>query len=38
MANRRSIVMAVGYSTAILTVVILVARVLLGGGDGFVYP
>ena len=38
MANRRSLMIAVGYSAAILAVVILVARVLLGGGDGFVYP
>lgn len=38
MANRRSLMIAVGYSATILAVVILVARVLLGGGDGFVYP
>jgi hypothetical protein len=38
MANRRSLLLAIGYSVAIIAVVIILASIMLGGGQGIVYP
>jgi hypothetical protein len=38
MANRRSLLLAIGYSVAIIAVVVIIAAILLNGGQGFVYP
>ena len=38
MANRRSILIAIGYSVAIIAIVIVLASILLNGGQGIIYP
>ena len=38
MANRRSILLAIGYSVAIIGIVIILAAILRGGNQGIIYP
>ena len=37
MANRRSLLLAIGYSVAIIAVGVIIAAILLNDGQGFVY-
>jgi len=38
MANRRSILLAIGYSVAIIGIVIILAATPQDGGQGIIYP
>ncbi len=38
MAARRSIIMAIAYSIAIISIVLIFAFILIGGGRGIIYP